>query len=209
MREVTQTVYTFDELHIDAQQKVLEEYADINVSESYWYEDSTDRFVAIAEQFNIQIYPQSVLNKRPKIWFEVGSCNGTDYLNFEGRFYVHYGTRWDSAKLKDELTDREDIVTLYDKLRSKCYEIVDGDKLEILTCDFSSSGRNSQMFEFNAYDELSDEDTEELQEIFNSLRLEFFDMLKKEYEYLTSREAIVETINANEFEFYCTGKRYL
>jgi hypothetical protein len=52
-----------------------------------------------------------------------------------------------------------------------------------------------------------DEIAEKLYERFEKdLLNEYAFMLQKEYEYLTSREAIIETINANEYEFTKEGK---
>lgn len=54
---------------------------------------------------------------------------------------------------------------------------------------------------FNKVDELEDEFK---QSILEDYRI----MLQKEYEYLTSEEAIVETVEANEYEFTEDGKLY-
>ena len=44
-------------------------------------------------------------------------------------------------------------------------------------------------------------------DFLNSLLEDYSIILQKEYEYLMSEEAIIETIEANEFEFYEDGKR--
>ena len=43
-------------------------------------------------------------------------------------------------------------------------------------------------------------------EFLRALREEYLSMLRKEYEYLTSREAIVESIQANNYEFTEDGR---
>jgi hypothetical protein len=54
-----------------------------------------------------------------------------------------------------------------------------------------------------------EEEIEELDNDFKkSLEEEYRIMLSKEYEYLTSDEAIIETIEANEYEFLENGKLY-
>lgn len=52
-----------------------------------------------------------------------------------------------------------------------------------------------------------DIDTSEIdKEFLNTLLEDYRIMLRKEYEYLTSKEAIVETIEANDYEFTEDGK---
>ena len=52
-----------------------------------------------------------------------------------------------------------------------------------------------------------DQEVEELSDLFlKQLQEDYRIMLRNEYEYLTSKEAIVETIEANEYEFYENGE---
>lgn len=52
--------------------------------------------------------------------------------------------------------------------------------------------------------QLDEIESEFLKSILEDYRI----MLKKQYEYLASREAIIETIQANEYEFYQNGNTY-
>jgi hypothetical protein len=45
-------------------------------------------------------------------------------------------------------------------------------------------------------------------EYMDTIELEFFELLQDEYDYLTSDEAIIETIKANGYEFLENGKIY-
>lgn len=47
-----------------------------------------------------------------------------------------------------------------------------------------------------------------LEDIINDLDSMFFKLLENEYEYQTSEEAIIETIEANEYEFKEDGTRF-
>lgn len=59
------------------------------------------------------------------------------------------------------------------------------------------------------YNTTLDEDIEELEEGFlNSLLEDYSIILQKEREYLQSEDAIIETIEANEYEFTITGERF-
>jgi hypothetical protein len=53
-------------------------------------------------------------------------------------------------------------------------------------------------------DQMEDANAEFLQSILEDYSI----MLQKEYEYLTSEEAIIETIEANEYDFIENGERY-
>lgn len=55
-------------------------------------------------------------------------------------------------------------------------------------------------------DEDCDDCLEHEKEFIHFLQEEYLSMLRREYEYLTSEESIVETIRANEYEFYEDGK---
>ena len=56
-------------------------------------------------------------------------------------------------------------------------------------------------------DDYGDKDTEEIDEDFEyALLQEYLSMLVNGYEYLTSREAIIETIEANDYSFTDDGK---
>ena len=63
-------------------------------------------------------------------------------------------------------------------------------------------------------EDYTDEDYEEefwdysTQEFLRALLEEYLSMLRQEYEYLTSEEAIIDTIRANEYEFTKDGKLY-
>jgi hypothetical protein len=57
-------------------------------------------------------------------------------------------------------------------------------------------------------DELSDKFDELSKEFIYSLSEDYRLMLQREYDYLTSKEAIIETINCNEYEFTVDGKLY-
>jgi len=71
-----------------------------------------------------------------------------------------------------------------------------------------SGGINTQIVaEDNEYE--FDNDCEELDADFlRSILEDYSIMLQKQYEYLTSEEAIVETIEANKYEFTEDGKLY-
>jgi hypothetical protein len=71
-----------------------------------------------------------------------------------------------------------------------------------------SDGKNLEIVtEDNEYN--FDQDCDELEnEFFKSILEDYLIMLRKDFEYLTSEEAIIETIRANEYDFTEDGKLY-
>lgn len=58
-------------------------------------------------------------------------------------------------------------------------------------------------------DEVSASDVEDIEEEFlKDIGEEYLSMLQQDYDYYTSDEAIAETLEANEYDFLETGKRY-
>ncbi len=90
----------------------------------------------------------------------------------------NHGKTCDTYKLADEfLTDYDKLVEKYSDGKVKC-----------------------TVAEENIYDFDNEADDLE-QEYTKSLKEEYLSMLRKEYEYKTSEEAIIESIEANEYEF--------
>lgn len=62
---------------------------------------------------------------------------------------------------------------------------------------------------FNAYMETEEGETELMsieEDFLKRLQANYTDLLKQEYKYLTSNETIIETIQANDYEFTKDGK---
>ena len=66
------------------------------------------------------------------------------------------------------------------------------------TCD---TYKLAEQYEGKLLDEEGDENEDEVADFLNSLLEEYRCILQKECEYLTSEEAIIGTIEANEYEF--------
>lgn len=57
-------------------------------------------------------------------------------------------------------------------------------------------------------DEKEEQEEEQEKEFFQQLREEYLAMLRREFEYMTSEEAIKESIICNEYEFTSEGELY-
>jgi len=72
---------------------------------------------------------------------------------------------------------------------------------------YSDGIDTNRVTENNEYD--FDQEADKLEADFEySLREEYLSLLRREFEYLTSEEAVRETIEANEYQFLETGKQY-
>ena len=77
----------------------------------------------------------------------------------------------------------------------------------ILVEKYSDGTKTDEVAEDNDYD--FDQECDDLDDEFKKSILEDYRiMLQKQYEYLCSEEAIIETIEANEYEFTEDGKLY-
>jgi hypothetical protein len=71
-----------------------------------------------------------------------------------------------------------------------------------------SDGINTELVDYDKEDEFDSEIEEFDKEFLHELLEEYLAILRREEEYLTSDEAIIETIEANEYEFNEDGSIY-
>lgn len=176
-------VYRFEELSEEAQRKALEISCDINVDYPWWdcvYEDAKNIGVKIEE-------------------FELDRGN---YCR--GQFMLD---EWDVAEniLKEHGKDCETYKDATDflwflalaenKYRNKVREHEEGTGEDFVPADLD---------DFDA----SYECPELLSDFQEAIFEDYRSLLQKEYNYLTSREAIRDTLDVNEYEFTEDGRIY-
>ncbi len=173
---LTKKVYKVDELPEDIQQKILENYADINVNFDWWdsmYEDAKnvllriDGFDLARNRHCTGNFIEYAEDTAKKIIAEHGeSCEtwgtATNYLTERAELVKKYS---DGVSVYDYDNDQEKIDADYDNDQEK----IDAEFLRSILEDYSI-------------------------------------MLQKEYEYKTSEEAIIETLKANDYDFTVDGK---
>lgn len=164
MREMTITVYKFDELSETTRQTVLNNLAYINVDYDWWkfiYDD--------VEQIGAKI-----------IAFDIDRGNYCKIENFEN---------WE--------TIAKNIIENHGE---QCKTYTDAKNYLIERARIEQEGKK------NDFSEVYESEFEEANREFkNDLANSYLSMLRKEYEYMTSEEVIIETIKANEYEFYENG----
>jgi len=101
------------------------------------------------------------------------------------KIIMEYGENCETHKIATKfLSDYEELVKRYS----------DGIKTNIVAED--------------NYEDFDNEDIELHSELHHELSEEYLFILRKEYEYLTSEDAIIESLNANEIEFTINGETY-
>ena len=192
MREETRTrkLYQFDELSEAAQEKALEILSDVNFFDD-WSEFTTDEFKDFLEVIGVA---------DPIISFS-GFASQGDGLSFTGIYSYAKGGRKEAAETHTGLymKCRDEIRTIFN-LQKKYFYKLEG---KINRTSHHYSHKNTVTFDM--YDRLEVKDfsavEEELQEAFRGIMQEMYRMLEAEYDYLSSRDAIKESIDANGYEF--------
>ena len=178
-RTIRTKVYKFNELNEDAKQKVIERLYDINVNDYDWH-----RFVL--EEQEERLTELGFIN--PKIMYSGfasqgdGACFTCDNVDF--RVFMN-------GKYKEFAT------ALYCSI----------------THNYRYYFSTSTTVNLDIEDSITNEDAEEIEKaVINErekLGNEIYRILEKEYEYQTSKESIIATIEANEYEFTKDGNRFI
>ena len=179
MREMNVTVYSFAELSDDAKERALNAFRDINVEFSWW-EDTFDAIRTAGKLLGLEI---------GEIQFDTDShCT----------FDAHYRYVRGAVKAVCKEFSRADA------LHKVARDLQDLQKRHFysLSCNVSSrrDTNSYQCFRFG-------EDYEcDLGDIIDDFAHWARILLRDEYEWLTSDEAVKEMIEANEYEFTEDGK---
>ena len=194
-------VFKFNELSEEAQQTAIEKLYDLNVDYDWWdYEDATQAAACMGIEID-------------DIWFSGFSSQG-DGACFEG----HYEYQEGGVKaIKDYAPQDEKLHQIAQDLQDiqrKCFYG--------LYANVKQFGHYSHEYctDINVYERRilrdgceSDEsasiaDHENIEEALRDFMRWIYKQLENQYDYLTSAEAIKESIEANDYEFTAEGKRY-
>ena len=173
-RQKSITVYKFDELSNEAQEKALERLSDINVDHD-WYEhiyDGAKEIGLIITEFDLD---------RNTIKGDIR----LNVLEVCKLIRKHHGKETETFKTARGYLNQ--YIEEFKKYRDNYKNEFD--------CPVHA------LEEF----ELEDEAKDILCDFEKALLEEYLIILRKEYEYLTSREAIISSIEANEYEFTKNG----
>ena len=201
MRTIEITAYQFAELSDKAKQKALEKMYDINVHDD-WFDSVYEDFKMICECLGITLSSRrSGKFDEPCIYFSGFSSQG-DGACFEGSYSYVKGA---SKAIRDHAGLDKELHRIADNLqalqKANFYQLTAG--IENRHRGYSIS------VDVNRYDDkaISEATEDAVKELMNDLCSWLYKSLESEYDYMTSDAAIIETIEANEYEFDENGKR--
>jgi hypothetical protein len=190
--------YKFDELEESAKDRVIDNLYYINTGDDFWHESTIDDAKEIGKLIGIEI---------KNIYFSGFSSKG-DGACFEGYYSYQKGGY---KALKEYAPQDSELHKIAMELQT-----IQRKKFYAITCNVKHSGHYSHenCTEFRFYNsqyetEWIDSDTEEeFKEVLRDFMRWIYRQLEKEYEYQTSKKSIIETINANNYDFTVNGNLY-
>lgn len=194
-------IYKFSELSEKVQKKVLDEHRDWNVEDFDWWDSVYDMKYDDLKQLGFEdcgIWFSGFSSQGDGACFDCNSFDGEKLIKaLEGRIddkRLKQYKRWVSKLYQADLLDFDIITTNYRYTHKRTRK---------LTVDMSRGGSGHKRVEalINSFEE-------DLEELRLSICDDIYEMLEKEYEHLTSDEAVKESLEINEIEFLETGKIY-
>jgi len=188
-------VYKFSELSDEAREKAIEKLHDINIH-CDWYEFVIDDAKEIGKLIGINI---------DKIYFS-GFWSQGDGACFEGNYEYRKGSVKTIIEYAPKDKELQRIAGELQTIQSKhfyklcAYVKHSGHYYHKMCTNIDIQHANYAHY----VPENADEIIEPLRDFMDWM----YSWLQKEYEYLTSKEAIIETIEANEYEFTENGIIY-
>jgi hypothetical protein len=190
IRTIIDTVYTFDELDDDTQQKVIEKFAQQNME---WYEasDLTDQFEQVLEEYG---FPHEDIN-----WSL--SWSQGDGVAFYGTFDIYKYLRVTKQRTKFNVLLKPDIYIDARFVRSSYANFYSHENTMITHVEAEHSQRELTALEVNTVERLKDQVIEDKERMSRRLERMGYD----EFRYISSEEYIKEQIEANAYEFTWEG----
>ena len=198
MKENIVITYEYKELPEEIKEKIIENLRDINVDYDWW------DFIIEDQQNQLKEYGIS----KADIQFTGFSLQG-DGLSFTGTV--------DLIELMDKTGLSKDYPRFYQLTKDE--EIDASAYLTRIDHRYAHSKTVRLEVEYYryAYDDYADDEelvqqAEQIEEALNEWRLdkcqEFYRQLEKSFEYLCTEEAVIETIEANEYQFTIDGELF-
>ena len=190
-REISMTVYKFSELDENAQNRAIDNLSNVNVDYNWWdcdgLLDLTQKEM-VDRKINPDEYPSS-LYTYDKIYFDIDREWYLEFVNLR--------------------VNVDDVFRKFLRITKRLWENVSYDfynkenERNYTTTIFFTENNPLREFTANQLEAL-----DRAKEIFDNKVHEALVILRDEYKYRTSREAIIETIKANDYEFYGDGTLY-
>ena len=192
MRVETLEVYKFDELSEQAKQVAIEEvrneyyeyndFANWAVDDCALFEPKEKELIELfGEEYNFPL----IKNTRESIYFDTE----------RNRFL-------DCEKAMQITNKKQFLLWLGIDVEDEAFENI---YFEIITPNYRNA---STEIAFDDYDEMFEDRIDTAVERFNSLISDIIDRIEADIDYRFTDEAIIEDIEANDYEFLSNGKKY-
>ena len=201
MRKETIEIYKFEELDEAVQEKVIEKFHDINTNYDWW-EHVYEMYMEDETGFDIdKIYFSGFWSQGDGAMFE-GSPN-EDILNFITPGYRNEQYQKDWSRVIKLIKNGD--INIYGSFKQSGHYYHSKSYSDSLETEFTNDwyGKN-----YSNIEDICEDILEEIREHYEDICNKIYHSLEQEYEYYTSREAIEETIIANEYEFTEDGEQY-
>jgi hypothetical protein len=179
-RDVTVKVYKFNELSEKAREKALEKLSDINTDYDWWNQDGLlDLTQAEYDDIREKPTPGNVL-----ISYD------SDKINFD----LNWNNRY--LQFNDIVVNDQETFRKYLQIPKRLWAKVD--------YGFTNDREESTQLYFEPQEDIGEADEQTLQnaqKIFTGKVKEALHALQEQYDYLQTDEAIIETIEANDYDF--------
>ena len=205
MRKETKTtkIYKFEELSEEAKEKAIEKFYDLNIYEGWWdgvYEMYMDRDTETGFDID-KIYFSGFWSQGDGAMFE-GSPN-EDILHFITPGYNNQQYQKDWSRVIKLIKNGD--INIYGSFEQHGHYYHSKSYSDNLETEFTNDwhGKN-----YSNIKDICEDILYEIREHYEDICNKIYHSLEQEYEYYTSREAIEESIIANEYEFTEDGEQY-
>lgn len=209
---IEKTVFKFSELSKKAQERALDYFRESACDDSYWYESIYEDTAQIFDILGIHSERQERLMSgktrtvKPNVCFS-GFCSQGDGASFEGTWNYKRGMVKAIKAFAPQDSELQEIAEgLQEMQRRYFYKLT----ARMVRRDSHYCHENTIGFEFeldgDTWRNISDDVTGGIENYMRRLMCWIYKHLESEYEYQTSDEAIMETIEANDYEFDESGR---
>jgi hypothetical protein len=201
-------VYKFDELEPSAQDRAVERFADTNDYWGWWdavFEDAEQ----VASLLGITLHQRSHklvtggTGYSPEIRFT--GIDGNDGCSFAGDYRYQKGAVNAVKEYAPQDKELHRIAKVLQEAQRRCFYAATA---SIRPMNREDGVRVDIEYEPEPVRSLPDGVGDEIGQALQDFNGWIFSQLRGEHDYLTSREAIVETIKANEYEFTEDGEQW-
>lgn len=214
---IEKTVFKFSELSKKAQESALDKFREWACDDSSWYEFVYDDAARVLDILGIvsereEQWHNSTTGKKgtrtvkPDISFS-GFCSQGDGASFEGTWYYKKGMVKAIKAYAPQDSELQEIAEGLQEMQRRYFYKLTARMVRRHSHYFHE---NTISFEFeldgDTWRNISDDVTGGIENYMRRLMRWIYRALETEYNYLTSDEAIKESIDANEYEFDESGR---